>query len=135
MNHQSSIIYRHSYGSRDTKYGILDKLYFCRECSTNQTFLCRINPIFPIFHIKTMISLKNKPNSKPIRTRTNPIMNQKLGGAKPNKPNFTLVLCSSASLSGDKLDFPIQQRIALESFYQVLYEISFDKIFVTIRTI
>jgi hypothetical protein len=29
-------------------------------------FFCKTNPIFPIFRSKTMISLKNKPNSNPI---------------------------------------------------------------------
>jgi hypothetical protein len=63
---------------------MVDMLYNCRENSTNLPFLCKTNPIFPIFHLKTMISQKtkpiqsqNKPNSNPIK----PISN-------PNKPNL-----------------------------------------------
>jgi hypothetical protein len=33
------------------------------------TLLYKTNPIFLIFHLKTMIMLKNKPNSKPIASK------------------------------------------------------------------
>jgi len=56
----------------------------------NFSKLCKTKPIFPIFHLKTMISRKNKPNSnpnkanfgpisrvaKPIQSQTNPIQTQ-----------------------------------------------------------
>ena len=70
-------------------------LYSSREHSTNPTFLCKTNPIFPLFSPKTMIKPKNKPNSnptqsqfwpknkgaKPIQSQTNPIQNLSSIGA------------------------------------------------------
>jgi hypothetical protein len=51
-------------------------------------FLCKTNPIFPIFCLKTMISSKNKPNSNPIKANFSP----KIRVANPIqtqiKPNF-----------------------------------------------
>jgi hypothetical protein len=42
-------------------------------------FLCKTNPIFRIFRLKSMISLKNKPNSNPIQTQTKPFLGQYRG--------------------------------------------------------
>jgi hypothetical protein len=41
---------------------------------------------FPIFQPKMMISLKNKPNSKPKQTQTKPILAQKAGGQSQTNP-------------------------------------------------
>jgi hypothetical protein len=74
-------------------------LYICRVPSTNPTFLCKTNPILCVFNPKTTISLKNKPNSNPIQTQMNPILNEKctIRGVYPdlsgqNKPNFVIGL-------------------------------------------
>ena len=73
----------------DARYGFGVSLYNSRECSTNQLFLCKTNPIFTIFHTKTMIKPKNKPNSNPIQTQTKPILAQKSGGQSQFKPKQT----------------------------------------------
>jgi len=39
----------------------------------NFSKLCKTKPIFPIFHLKTMISRKNKPNSNPNKANFGPI--------------------------------------------------------------
>ena len=44
---------------------------------------------FSVFNLKIMISLKNKPNSKPIQSQTKPIMSQKLGGQSQFKAKQT----------------------------------------------
>jgi len=57
-------------------------LYFSRECSTNQLFLCKTNPIFALLTPKTAITMKNKTKTNPIQTQYNPKKSQ-------NKPNQT----------------------------------------------
>jgi len=60
-------------------------LYICRESSTNQTFLCKTNPIHQVSnmtlililqgHTKNMC-LKALPKTKPNEPKTNPILAQ-----------------------------------------------------------
>ena len=40
-------------------------------------FYAKQTQFFPVINLKMMISLKNKPNSNPIQSQTNPIMSQK----------------------------------------------------------
>jgi hypothetical protein len=49
-------------------------------------FFCKTNPIFLIFRLKMMISLKNKPNSNPKQTQSNPILAQKSGWQSQTNP-------------------------------------------------
>jgi hypothetical protein len=49
-------------------------------------FYAKQTQFFPIFHPKTTIPQKNKPNSNPIQSQTKPIMNQKLGGQSQTNP-------------------------------------------------
>ena len=49
--------------------------------------LCKTNPIFPHFSTKNNdFTKKNKPNSNPIQSQTNPILAQKSGGQTQTKP-------------------------------------------------
>jgi hypothetical protein len=49
-------------------YRGIDSTYVERTLQI-RPFLCKTNPIFPIFRLKMMISLKNKANSNPIAKR------------------------------------------------------------------
>jgi hypothetical protein len=63
-------------------------------------FLCKTNPIFRIFRLKSMISLKNKPNSNPIQTQTKPILSQNGLYQSQTKPKQTqYVFCPLSSVS------------------------------------
>ena len=75
--------------TRCTLYAVKETLYNSREHSTNSPFLCKTNPIFLYFHPKTKISLKNKPNSKPIQTQ----FWLKNKGGKPKQTQFILSIC------------------------------------------
>ena len=68
------------------RYGFGVSLYRCRENSTNPPFFTKQTQFFPIFHPKTTIPQKNKPNSNPIQTQTNPILAQKQGLIMRTKP-------------------------------------------------
>jgi len=115
----SSIIYRPSSSAICCLLSV-----FCLRLSTIverslqiHPFFCKTNPIFLYFSPKTTISLKNKPNSKPIQTQFwpknesycaessfttvfcyllaktyHPIRVPKTRMAKPNKPNFIFLL-------------------------------------------
>ena len=52
-------------------------------------FLCKTNPIFTCCSPKTMIVLKNKPNSKPIQTQNKPNFGPKTRINYENKPKQT----------------------------------------------
>jgi hypothetical protein len=57
-------------------------------------FFCKTNPIFRIFILKMKISLKNKPNSKPIQTQFWPKNQGGKAKQTQNKPNSTLNVSS-----------------------------------------
>jgi hypothetical protein len=59
------------HASRDTNLRYLSTLV--ERTLQIRPFLCKTNLIFPIFRLKMMISLKNKPNSNPIQSQTNPM--------------------------------------------------------------
>ena len=48
------------------------------------------------------ISLKNKPNTNPIQTQSNPILAKKSGWQTQTNPNFILDMGLLGFLSGDK---------------------------------
>ena len=58
-----------------------------RTSAHKKTFLCKTNPISPDFAPKTAIWKKNKPNSKPIQSQSNPIQTQFQPTCTENKPN------------------------------------------------
>ena len=92
------------FGFRYSNFVLLQvALYICRECSTNQPFFCKTNPISPFFHLKMKISLKNKPNTNPIKANSNPILAQYQGWQSQTKPIQTQTK-------------PIGERIKNESF-------------------
>jgi hypothetical protein len=67
---------------------MVDLLYICRESSTNPPFLCKTNPISPIFHLETKIMPKNKAKTNPIQTQFNPKQSQFKPKQSQFKPNF-----------------------------------------------
>jgi len=52
------------------------------------SFLCKTNPILPIFRLETTISRKNKPNSNPIQSQFNPKQTQFKPISKPKQTQF-----------------------------------------------
>jgi hypothetical protein len=69
-------------------------------------FLCKTNPIFRIFRLKSMISLKNKPNSNPIQTQTKPILSRYGLYQSQTKPKQT-----QSSLSSSVVDKQLNTEI------------------------
>jgi hypothetical protein len=89
-------------------------------------FLCKTNPIFRYFSLKTKISPKNKPNSNPIQTQSKPILTQKSGYQSQTNPilpwnlSFSLppvyafLLFCRGSAASSTYSRGIQAHIALE---------------------
>ena len=94
---------------------LLLKIYYLKALRKNSyeilSKLCKTNPILCVFHPKTPISPKNKPNSNPIQsqfnpkqTQFNPIQSQKQTQSCPpqadSNPIFRLLGCQSRNNSG-----------------------------------
>ena len=106
-------------GFRTSNFGFMqDVLYSSRECSTNQTFYAKQTQFSHIFHPKTKISPKNKPNSKPIQSQSKPKLTQKQASimkTNPIKPNFRKAKTNAFSRKGSfTFVFTILQKFTLD---------------------
>jgi hypothetical protein len=99
-------------GRQNLAIYLVNPVILSKKVILSTHFLCKTNPILCVFGPKTVICPKNKPNSKPIQTQTNPILAQKQRSEPKNKTKSNPFLANyPGSFKIQKFLFP-KHRLA-----------------------